>query len=37
MPVNLELKYEYLFTWGGRLKIIEIVSPHCICTYAACE
>ena len=25
MPVSVEVKYEYFFTWGGRIKIIELV------------
>jgi len=25
MPVSVEVKYEYFFTWGGRIKIIEMV------------
>jgi hypothetical protein len=24
MPVSVEVKYEYFFTWGGRIKIIEL-------------
>ena len=25
MPVSVEVKYEYFFTWGGRIKIVEMV------------
>jgi len=25
MPVSVEVKYEYFFTWGGRIKIIELI------------
>lgn len=25
MPVSVEVKYEYFFTWGGRIKLIELV------------
>lgn len=24
MPASVEVKYEYFFTWGGRIKIIEL-------------
>ena len=26
MPVTLELKYEYFFTWGGVVKAVQLVS-----------
>lgn len=25
MPVSVEVKYEYFFTWGGRIKIVELI------------
>ena len=32
MPISVEVKYEYFFTWGGRIKIVELVRNY----FASC-